>query len=111
MTDCKPAITPVDTSSNNQTEIDDTSFNSTVYRAAVGSLLYLANATHLDISHAVNMATRNNQNPTNYDWAKVKRILRYLAGTTIFGIVYAKYHKHTNNLVGYSDSDFGSSDD
>ena len=57
------------------------------------------------------MATRKNQNPTYNDWTKVKRIFRYLAGTTNFGILYSKDINDPNTLVGYSDSDFGNADD
>lgn len=38
------------------------------YGEAVGSLLYLANATGPDISYAVNVLSRHQVNPTIDDW-------------------------------------------
>jgi hypothetical protein len=39
-------------------------------------------------------------------WAAVKRILRYLKGTTGYGYVYARGGELPPMLLGYSDSDY-----
>ena len=43
--------------------------------------------------------------PTNKHWVAVKRIMRYLKGTTDMGLLYTK--EGSSKCVGYSDSDWG----
>lgn len=79
------------------------------YRTAVGGLLYLAQCTRPDIAHAVGMAARNQENPTDQDLLAVKRILRYLSGTSHLGIKYSR--QTTFQLAAYSDADWGGKQD
>lgn len=58
------------------------------YREAIGSLLYLAGATRPDISYAVNFLARKQANPDEGDWKDVKRIFRYIRGTSEVALVY-----------------------
>ncbi|XP_033209887.1 secreted RxLR effector protein 161-like [Belonocnema kinseyi] len=73
------------------------------YREAIGSLLYLANATRPDISYAVNILSRHQINPTEYDWKMVKRVFRYLKGTKDKGL---RFLSKRNNLEAFSDASF-----
>ena len=50
--------------------------------------MYLANATRPDIAYAVNYLTRKQLDPTEDDWNDVKRVFRYLRGTTNLGIKF-----------------------
>ena len=43
--------------------------------------------------------------PTNKHWVAVKRIMRYLKGTSDLGLLYTK--EGSSKCVGYSDSDWG----
>ena len=52
------------------------------------------------------MASRNLENPTERDVIRVKRILRYLRGTTDHILAY-KPNQGKGNLVCYSDADHG----
>lgn len=82
--------------------------NTTVpYREAVGSLMFLAIVSRPDISYAVNNASKylNNHNDTH--WQAVKRIFKYLVGTTEIGIIY-RGNGDGNELIGYSDADYAS---
>lgn len=45
--------------------------------------------------------------PTKHQLGAVKRIIRYVAGTTDFGLLYK--HVQSFKLVGYTDSDWGGS--
>ncbi|XP_015187525.1 PREDICTED: uncharacterized mitochondrial protein AtMg00810-like [Polistes dominula] len=70
------------------------------YREAIGTLLYLADATRPNIAYAVNLLSRRQNNPTEGDWTEVKRIFRYLRGTTDLGLYYRDREKSTST-IGY----------
>ena len=77
------------------------------YREAVGSLNYLAVMTRPDISYAVGMASRHLDDYTDVHVGHVKRILRYVKGTTTMGLLLGKdCDLKGGELRGYSDSDY-----
>lgn len=111
MLDCKPVSTPMVTrqvKNKNPENYSKEKVHEKVYpyREAVGSLLYLAGGTRPDISYAVNMVSRNSQNPTQEDWLEIKRIFRYLRGTSELGLIFSG---NDNALRGYSDASYGDS--
>ena len=69
------------------------------YLSAIGALLYLADCTRPDIVFSINLLTRFSSTPTRRHWNGVKHILRYLRGTTNFGLFYSK----ESTLKGYAD--------
>ncbi len=77
-----------------------------LYQSAVGSLLYLATRSRPDIAFAVNNVARFCSRPTKQHWKAVKRIFRYLRGTTHLGLLYAR-EVESDVLIGYSDADWG----
>ena len=84
--------------------------DSTMYQSMVGSLLYIAMCTRPDIAQAVGVVSKFNSKPMEAHLTAVKRILRYLKGTSKLGL---KYEKGNNEqLIGYSDADWaGDRDD
>ncbi|KAL0394359.1 UNVERIFIED_CONTAM: Retrovirus-related Pol polyprotein from transposon TNT 1-94 [Sesamum latifolium] len=52
------------------------------YASAVGSLMYAMMCTRPDLCFAVGMVSRYQSNPGPDHWVAVKRILRYLKGTS-----------------------------
>ena len=58
------------------------------YSTLVGSLMYLASCTRPDIAQAVGALARFMAKPTTAHWTAAKHILRYLAGTSNYGIVF-----------------------
>ena len=72
-----------------------------LYREAVGSLLYLANASRPDISYAVNVLSRHQVNPTDLEWNMVKRVFQYLSSTRDLKIVF---DQDTDGMEVYSDA-------
>lgn len=60
----------------------------TPYAAVVGSLLYLSICTRPDIAHSVHVLTRFMQNPGRAHWQYAKRVMRYLRGTTNYGLLF-----------------------
>ena len=75
------------------------------FRNAVGALMYLMVATRPDIAFAVIQVAKFVNDPRKIHWTAVKRIFRYLRGTSEYGITYTR--GETFNLEGYSDSDWG----
>lgn len=74
------------------------------YREAIGSLMYLSTATRPDITFAVNVASRYLDTATKIHWNAVKRIFKYLKGTTNFGLKFERdQEKH---ICVYSDADY-----
>ncbi|XP_073422172.1 uncharacterized protein [Dendrobates tinctorius] len=49
---------------------------------AIGKLLYLATVTRTDIAVAVGILSRKVSKPNKTDWNAVKRVIRYLKGTS-----------------------------
>jgi hypothetical protein len=77
--------------------------DSTLYKQMVGSLMYLT-ATRPDLMFAVSLISRYMEHPTESHFMAAKRILRYIKGTTIFGMFYKK--GGVAELFGYTDSDY-----
>jgi hypothetical protein len=106
---CIPVSTSVAIVTKLSREQNEMDFDSTIFRKAVGSLMYLT-VTRLDIMYGVNLISRFMDKPKNSHWQAKKRLLRYIAGTMNHGILYST----SNNLqlVGYRDNNFaGSIDD
>ena len=102
MEDAKEVDSPV---SITKETVDLTPLDSKVpYREAIGSLMYAAVLTRLDIAYAVNKASRKVANPTVQDWAAVKRIFRYLRGKEQLAITYRR--TNDKELTVYCDADF-----
>jgi hypothetical protein len=78
--------------------------NATKYRSVVGSLRYLVNSRP-DIAFSVGMVSWFMEIPNAEHWSAIKRIIRYIAGTTQHGCKYTK-GEHLE-LLDYSDSDHG----
>jgi hypothetical protein len=65
--------------------------------------MYLASATRPDISFAVNKLRRFTSNPGSNHWCALEHVMRYLRGTSIYGLHYTGY---PGVLEGYSDSNW-----
>ena len=87
MEKCKPMQTPL---AGNWRKEDATSGEvvaATVYQQLVGSLMYLVN-TRLDLCFAVNQLSQAMVQPTKLFWKAVKHVIRYLRGTSQYGLWY-----------------------
>lgn len=73
------------------------------YQALIGGLLYLSACTRPDIAFAVGRLARYASEPTEAHAAAAKTVLRYLRGTTHWGLCYSG----AKALTGYCDADFG----
>ena len=79
----------------------------TKYRRAVGSLLYLCNGSRPDLAYAVNALSKKQNNCTEEDWMRVKRVFRYVRGTIDLGL---RYTGQGEQLECYADASLGVSD-
>ena len=75
------------------------------YASAVGSLMYAMLCTQPDIYFAVGMVSRYQSNLGPVHWQAVKRIFRYLHGTSNLILCY---QGGDLRLRGYSDADWAS---
>jgi hypothetical protein len=75
------------------------------YMRAVGKLLWLALATRPDLAYTVGQLARFNSCPGPDHWVAVKRVLRYIAGTLDYKLVYGP-SSHPINFLTYSDADY-----
>ena len=113
MTDCKPQMVTRQVSNRskkrkiekseikNDFRVDE--IKHIPYREAIGSLMYLSNATLPDIKFTVNYLGRKQLEPTEEDWMDVKRVFKYLRGTSNRGF---KYRAETEELEILTDTSF-----
>ena len=79
------------------------------YRSIIGGLLYLANLTRIDICYIVNRLDQFCHTPMVHHMTAAKRVMRYLAGTLDYGLVFEPnviQGKDINQLIVYSDADW-----
>ena len=70
------------------------------YKSLIGRLIYLTH-TRPDITFSVGVVSRFMHSPSKHHLRAVKKILRYIAGTT--GILYS--HNFNYKLFSFTDSD------
>ena len=107
MTDAKPVATPIDPNVTllKRTKAPDTCA-SLLYATAIGSLMYAAIGTRLDISFAVQTLSQSTQNSGSEHWIAVKRVFRYLQGTSNLSLTYGGARSWPQQiLTAYTDAD------
>ena len=75
----------------------------TLYRSIIGSLLYLT-ASRPDIAFSIGVCARYQSNPKESHLTTVKWIIRYINGTSDYGLWYSKDSNAC--LAEYSDADW-----
>lgn len=78
------------------------------YREAIGSLMYAAVTTRIDIAYAVGKVSRKVASPSVQDWNDTMKIFRYLADKQDLAIIYDK--DDTIGMHAYCDADFAGDD-
>ncbi|XP_070015979.1 secreted RxLR effector protein 161-like [Nicotiana sylvestris] len=103
MEESKEIHTPVATATKLDINEPGSSVDQKLYRGIIGSLMYL-NASRPDIFFSVGLCARFQANSKESHLTDVKRILRYLKGTTDLCLWYLKGSNF--NLVGYVDANY-----
>ena len=111
MADCTSVATPMDENlvlepSKEASDSQDRKW----YQRAVGSLMYLMLCTRPDIAYAVSQLGRFAANPSQKHHAALKRLFRYLKGTSDYGLVIDTQGR-PDILTGYTDANWGRDDD
>lgn len=95
--DCKPTATPMETKpktgASRNTEINKP------YRELIGYLMYVMLGTRLDLSAAVNFFSRYQHAQTETLWKGLKRILKYIKGTSDHGSTIQKGRTRRTDLL------------
>ncbi|XP_077230949.1 secreted RxLR effector protein 161-like [Tasmannia lanceolata] len=97
-----PKSTPMSTSSKLAIDIIGPKIDKKKYRGMIGSLLYLT-ASRPDIMFSVYLCARFQSDSRESHLLSVKRIFKYLRGTSGLGLWYEK--SNSFDLVGYSNAD------
>ncbi|GLJ54154.1 hypothetical protein SUGI_1160360 [Cryptomeria japonica] len=100
----KHVDTPMITSCKLSKDDESPKVNPSRYKSMIGGLLYLTQ-TRPDIVNVVCITSRFQSDPRETHDIDVKRILRYLAGTTNLGLWYPKNDDF--RLCAYTNSDWG----
>jgi hypothetical protein len=104
MSSCKPCLTPVDTKPKMSATTSNPCKDPSLYRSLAGALQYLT-FTRPDISYAVQQICLFMHNPMEDHMNALRRILRYIQGTSQYGLYL--YHSSTTSLISYTDADWG----
>lgn len=104
MTGCNSVDTPMEQNCKLLPGKPEMVRDATMFRSLIGSLRYLVN-TSPDIAYSVGLVTRFMELPSTEHWAALKRIIRYIAGTSDYGCTYTNKSFENLKLLGYSDSD------
>jgi len=109
MQDCKPSSTPLpinfklSSSMSPSSEAERMDMSRVPYASAVGSLMYAMICTRPDIAQAVGVVSRFMANPGGEHCSSVKRILRYIKGTSNVALCFGG---SGFVVMAYVDSDF-----
>ncbi|KAH9753523.1 hypothetical protein KPL71_015101 [Citrus sinensis] len=109
MQDCKSISTPLpvnfklSSSMCPSNEAERKEMSRVPYASAVGSLMFVMICTRPDIAQAVGAVSRYMANPSGEHWIVVKRIMRYIKGTSDVALCYGGSEF---TVRGYVDSDF-----
>jgi hypothetical protein len=106
MMDCKAISTSIVTNLKLLSDTSSETVDATMYRHMIGSLMYLTN-TRPYICFAVNILSQYMVESRSVHLVATKHVLRYLKGTTDYGLRYASDCEIS--LQGFTDLDWSGS--
>jgi hypothetical protein len=103
MLGCNPCTTPMQARLRLPKDNTSPAVSSTEYRSLIESLRYLLHMRP-DLTYSVCYLSRFMEDPRQEHLAAVKRVLRYIASTTGYGLMYPRGSGGSLELLGYSDN-------
>lgn len=104
MTDCNATKTPMEKG----LQLSRSGYRTQEpYRELLGSVMYQMLCVRPDLCFPVSYLGRYQQDPVDHHWQALKRVVRYLKGTTKFGLLY-KRNESSSPLIGFVDADWAS---
>jgi hypothetical protein len=104
MSSCNSCATPMEAKLKLSKVSDSKSVDATMYRSLIGSFRYLLH-TRPELTYSVCYLSRFMETPNQEHLDAVKRVLRYVAGTVNYGLLYPRRKSESLQILGYSDSD------
>lgn len=102
---CNPSLTPMELGLKLSKAEGAREVDATMYRKNVGCLRYLLH-TRPDLSFSVGVLSRYMQSPRESYGMTMKQVLRYLQGSSLYGLVFEHSSVKVPKLLGYSDSSY-----
>lgn len=81
------------------------------YQHIVGTLQYLTHWTRPDIAFTVHELSKHQCNPGDVHVDAAKRLVRYLHGTSNYGIVFRKVYNNIDRIYAFADADWAGDTD
>jgi hypothetical protein len=104
MGSCNSCATPMEAKLKLSKVSDSKPVDATMYRSLIGSLRYLLH-TRPELTYSVCYLSRFMEAPKQEHLDAVKRVLRYVAGTVNYDLLYPRRKSESLQILGYSDSD------
>ena len=104
MENCKAVATPMERNLQLKTSTEDI-LTKQPYKELIGCLMYAAITTRPDLCAAVNYFSQFQCCATDDHWIHLKRILRYIKGTTNLRLKYTR-DDCVDALIGYADANW-----
>ncbi|XP_019092310.1 PREDICTED: uncharacterized protein LOC109129124 [Camelina sativa] len=108
MTECNAVQVPIDSGTKLSKSMAEQSIDEQEFKRSIGCLRYLIH-TRPDLSFAVGILSRYMHCPKKSHGVALKHVLRYLQGTTEYGLTFKR--GDNSGLVGYSDSSYNVDED
>ena len=114
MQDSKPMNVPIPISTKMfveqcpKTQEEEEDMSHVPYASAVDRLMYAMVYTRPNIAHVVGVLSRLMSNPLKEHWTTVKRVFRYLRGTSDYGLCYQGRPglERVFDICGFFDADW-----
>jgi hypothetical protein len=103
MADCKPCMNPVDLQAKLAGDLGPPVHDASQFQRIVGALQYLT-FTRPDIAYAVQQICLRMHDPQEPHLTAMKRILRYLQGTSDYGLLLRR--SSSSDLIVYTDANW-----